>query len=326
MKEKDIKLSIVCTAYNHEKYIRSALDGFVMQKTNFAFEAIVHDDASTDGTADIIREYAKKYPDIIVPIIQTENQHSKKVQITREIIFPMVRGKYIAFCEGDDYWTDENKLHLQVDFLENNPDYIACAHNTIFHSCSGKRKDELLVERDDEHDIEFEDAIKGSKNSYHTSALVIRKEWFYNMPDFYYEALKYGVGDLPRSIWYTIKGKVRFFPYNMSTYRFMSTPTSWSTLTLSGDREMRHINGMINMYEGIKKHVSDQRKELVDKIILEHEFRKLELENKYSQMKSPPYLEIWKKYPRDRKFKAFLKSRCYWVYIILRTIKRTLNF
>ena len=110
MKEKDIKLSIVCTAYNHEKYIRSALDGFVMQKTNFAFEAIVHDDASTDGTADIIREYAKKYPDIIVPIIQTENQHSKKVQITREIIFPMIKGKYIAFCEGDDYWTDPYKL------------------------------------------------------------------------------------------------------------------------------------------------------------------------------------------------------------------------
>lgn len=121
-------VSIVCLAYNHEPYIRQCLDGFVMQKTNFRFEALVHDDASTDGTADIIREYAAKYPDIIKPIYQTENQYQKKVGILKTFLFPRATGKYIAMCEGDDYWTDPLKLQKQVDFLENNYEYSICGH------------------------------------------------------------------------------------------------------------------------------------------------------------------------------------------------------
>lgn len=121
-------VSVVCTAYNHEKYIRSALEGFMMQKTSFAYEVWVHDDASTDGTADIIREYEKKYPDIIRPIYQKENQYSKGISITRELIIPQTRGKYIAICEGDDYWTDCSKLQKQFDALENNEECKMCVH------------------------------------------------------------------------------------------------------------------------------------------------------------------------------------------------------
>lgn len=122
----------MCTAYNHEKYIRQTLNGFVMQRTNFAFEAIVHDDASTDHTAAIIREYAEKYPDIIKPIYQTVNQYSQKVNIYRDIMAPLAQGQYIAYCEGDDYWTDPHKLQKQVDFLESNPEYAGTTHNCLF--------------------------------------------------------------------------------------------------------------------------------------------------------------------------------------------------
>lgn len=124
----EIKVSVLCAAYNHEKYIRQCLDGFVMQKTNFKFEVLINDDASTDNTALIIREYEEKYPDIIKPIYQTENQYSKGVKITREILFPYIQGKYIAFCEGDDYWTDENKLQRQFDALEKHTDCTMCVH------------------------------------------------------------------------------------------------------------------------------------------------------------------------------------------------------
>ncbi len=124
----EVKVSICCTAYNHENYIRQTLDGFLMQKTNFPFEIIINDDASTDTTADIIREYAEKYPDIIKPIYQTENQYSKNVIITREILFAASKGEYIAVCEGDDFWTDPQKLQKQVDFLDNHPEYSACVH------------------------------------------------------------------------------------------------------------------------------------------------------------------------------------------------------
>lgn len=125
MEEKyPVMVSIECCVYNHETYLRQCLDGFVMQKTNFPFEAIVHDDASTDGSAAIIMEYAEKYPDIIKPIIETENQYSKRDNTLRKILDAHIRGKYIAWCEGDDYWIDPLKLQKQVDFLESHPDYV----------------------------------------------------------------------------------------------------------------------------------------------------------------------------------------------------------
>lgn len=119
-------VAISCMAYNHEPYIRQCLDGFVIQNTNFPFVAIVHDDASTDGTAAIIKEYAEKYPYIIKPIYETENQYSKKDgsldKIMSQAIFD-TKCKYIAICEGDDYWTDPLKLQKQVDVLNSNPKY-----------------------------------------------------------------------------------------------------------------------------------------------------------------------------------------------------------
>lgn len=118
-----LMVTIRCCTYNHEPYIRQCLEGFVMQKTNFRFEAIVHDDASTDGTAAIIREYAEKYPDIIKPIFETENQYSKRDGSLRRIMNAHTHGKYVAVCEGDDYWIDPLKLQKQVDFLETHPDY-----------------------------------------------------------------------------------------------------------------------------------------------------------------------------------------------------------
>ena len=126
----DPLVSIQCLVYNHEPFLRQCLDGFVMQKATFPFEAIVHDDASTDGSAAIIREYAEKYPDIIKPIYETENQYSKHDGSLRRVVHAAVHpsAKYIAICEGDDYWIDPQKLQLQVDFLESHPDYSFSVH------------------------------------------------------------------------------------------------------------------------------------------------------------------------------------------------------
>ena len=126
-------VTIRCTVYNHEPYLRQCLDGFVMQQTTFPFEAIVHDDASTDGSADIIREYAEKYPDIIKPIYETENQYSKGKVPEIMIAATHPDSKYIATCEGDDYWTDPHKLQIQVDFLESHPDYYLTCHAFNFY-------------------------------------------------------------------------------------------------------------------------------------------------------------------------------------------------
>lgn len=127
-------VSIICNTYNHVNYIRQCLDGFLMQETNFPIEILVHDDASTDGTADIVREYEDKYPDLIKPIYQTENQYSKGVKVSLKYQYSRAKGKYIALCEGDDYWTDPLKLQKQVDLLENNHEFVMCSHfRELYH-------------------------------------------------------------------------------------------------------------------------------------------------------------------------------------------------
>lgn len=141
---KDYEYMVVvwCITYNQKEFIKDALEGFVMQKTNFPFIVVVHDDKSTDGTTDIILEYAQKYPDLIHPFIETENQWSKGgLRHIVEIMNSQFRtGKYIAFCEGDDYWTSPEKLQTQVDFLESHPDYSMC-----FHSAKKKYECETIA-------------------------------------------------------------------------------------------------------------------------------------------------------------------------------------
>jgi len=142
-------VTVCCTTYNHESYVSEAIEGFLIQETEFPFEIIIHDDASTDGTAAIILEYAERYPRLIRTIIQTENQYSKAGLINPRFVFPMATGKYLALCEGDDYWTDRRKLQKQVTFLENNPDYVITysdcqpfdENGVIDHDYGGARED-----------------------------------------------------------------------------------------------------------------------------------------------------------------------------------------
>ena len=127
--EEPILVAIHCLVYNHEPYLRDCFEGFVMQKTNFRFVAIVHEDCSTDNSDAIIREYEAKYPDIFRPIYETENQwHKMDGSLDRIMNFAIdaTGAKYIAMCEGDDYWKDPYKLQKQVDILEADETLMAC--------------------------------------------------------------------------------------------------------------------------------------------------------------------------------------------------------
>lgn len=160
----DPLVSIICITYNHEPYIRQCLDGFMMQKTNFPFEVLIHDDASTDKTADIIREYEARYPDVIKPIYQTENQYSKGVKIGLTYLYPNAKGKYIAECEGDDYWTDPLKLQKQVDFLEENQEYVMCSHNYDYYY----------------QNLGYLDKIKENNDQIYTFDYLIKGGWLFH--------------------------------------------------------------------------------------------------------------------------------------------------
>lgn len=140
-------VSVCCTTYNHENYISEAIDGFLIQETNFPFEIIIRDDCSTDKTASIVRAYVEKYPKIIKPIYETENQYSKGVKPMPEV-FKRAIGKYFALCEGDDYWTDPLKLQKQVDFLEDNPEYVITYSRAQAFDMNGNQDKNIGVTRD----------------------------------------------------------------------------------------------------------------------------------------------------------------------------------
>lgn len=154
---KTPKVSIVCAVYKHEAYLRKCFDGFVMQKTDFPFEILVNDDCSPDGSAEVMREYERKYPELFHCIYQEENQYSKGKISWWEVLFPMAQGDYIAICEGDDYWIDPFKLQKQVDFMEQHPDYVAC-----FHNARVQHQDHvsLFNALDENHNPSTEDIIK----------------------------------------------------------------------------------------------------------------------------------------------------------------------
>lgn len=123
-------LTIICMTYNHEAYVRECLDSFLRQETSFPVEILVHDDASTDRTQDVIREYEARHPRLFRTILQTQNQRSK-VGPLLPILVSAARGEYFAFCEGDDYWSYPDKLQSQVDFLMKNPDFVMISHRSI---------------------------------------------------------------------------------------------------------------------------------------------------------------------------------------------------
>lgn len=205
-------------------YIAQSLDGMLMQKTDFPFEIIVHDDASTDGSTEILREYAEKYPDIIVPIFQTENQHSKKVKITKTYIIPKIRGKYTAMCEGDDYWTDPQKLQKQYDFMEANPDYTLCAAKIRQVNCSDPTvPDIFLAPIDHTGEITMDEIIlQKDKQVFGHCSLFCRSEYLSSRPSSFPPG-----GDRMLVFWMGINGRVWFINDEVGVYR-RARPGSWS--------------------------------------------------------------------------------------------------
>lgn len=214
MKDNEIEVSVVCLSYNHEKYIKKAIDSFLIQKTNFKYEIIIHDDNSIDKTASIIQEYEKKYPDKIRAIYQKKNRYSEGHAIIEEYILPLVRGKYVAFCECDDYWCDCNKLQLQYDFMERHKECSLCAHNTIFHNLNGIKEDFLFNNWKKIHCLQNREIFMEWK--IHTSSFFVRKENAYR-PDY---ALKYWFGDYVRVTNAANEGKIMVLPYVMSVYNY----------------------------------------------------------------------------------------------------------
>lgn len=215
LENQEITVSISCVTYNHAAYIRNAIDGFLMQKTNFPIEVLIHDDASTDGTAGIIKEYEEKYSDLIKPIYQRENQYSQGRTISAVYQFPRARGKYIALCEGDDYWTDPHKLQKQVDFLETNAEYVFTFHDALILNQKTGEKRVRVGNRTIDTTVDLKSLI--IQKNIPTASIVFRNILDFNsLPDWFN---KISNGDYGLCVLLAEEGPGKYLPDVMSVYR-----------------------------------------------------------------------------------------------------------
>lgn len=250
--ENRVLVSICCITFNQESYIRDALEGFVNQKTNFKYEVLIHDDASTDKTADIIREYQEKYPEMIKPILQTENQYSKGLtNVSGTWNFPRAvknGSKYIAMCEGDDYWISADKLQKQVDYMESHPD---CS--LVFHSAKvevqGSAVTERMMRPYKKTQVVSPEEIIDKRSGYPTASLMFKTEMVKELPDFYNNA---PIADIPLQLLSANLGYAYYMDEPMCVYR-LGGAASWTTLMKQGNYEKKqqdYAKAMKVMYKG----------------------------------------------------------------------------
>lgn len=235
---KDIMVSISCITYNHENFIKEALDSILMQETNFNYEILIHDDASTDSTPDIIKEYEEKYPDLIKPIYQKNNQYSKGIKVNAMNV-ERALGKYIAICEGDDYWTNPHKLQEQFDYMQDHPECSVCVHAGHSVNLDSKVIDKPLRPNNGNKIYNIGEIISGGGGLFATNSIFYRRELCLERPKFFNTS---PVGDYPLIIYLSLKGSVYYVDKFMSTHR-INVPGSWTKSTL------RNFGMLLSYYE-----------------------------------------------------------------------------
>ena len=273
-------VSICCIAYNQENFIKDAVEGFLMQKTDFPIETIIQDDASTDETTEIIKSYQERYSGVIKGIFQTENQFSKGLSHVLKPVYTAARGKYIALCEGDDYWTDPLKLQKQVDFMEAHTECSLCCHKVQVKYEGHEEKNHLFP--DLEGDQIFTRDEMYQKYISATCSVMFRREKIDELVRLL-EGFK--VGDMPLYSFYLQFGKFGYIDQVMATYRKHEEsywhphyqeyryPVLFDTFTKIKSRLRIHdspaLNAQISFYadELLKKHFSEKNFEAMRAVI-----------------------------------------------------------
>ena len=242
-------VSIICITYNHENFIRQAIDGFLIQNTSFQIEIIIHDDASTDNTQAIVKEYELKYPGLFNNIYQTENQYSKNdLHLWGDITFPLAKGKYIAMCEGDDYWTDPNNLQRQIDFLEENESFVMSFHGANLKAQNGEiLKNNYTATEFRNNNVKLEDIM--NVHFIATSSIVFKRNILANDDLRFIES-----GDIWLLLLLRIRGEFYYLNEICSVYRIHTGGISQSHIGNKKMLSMIHLLGLFNNFTRFEFH------------------------------------------------------------------------
>lgn len=316
----NIMVSIICKTYNHENYIEEAIKSFIKQKTSFKFEVIIHDDASTDSTADIIRKYEKEYPEIIKPIYQPENLFRSSIPVEKTYILPKARGKYLAWCEGDDYWTDAFKLQTQVDTLEQNPSCVACLSKVEKVTLEGIPRKRFIPETLKEDGIICgNDFVNYVLNPGIISVFPVQISGFMVLKDIYqkyhiespacFEGFrKLHVGDIPLSLYVGLHGDVYYIDKVMSHYR---TGNPHSFIGRRNNKESAvYFRKKANAYRMFDEATGHRFHEAAFKAIQYAEFSALCKEHDVRRMKSAEYYWLYDTFSLRKKILQHIWYYC----------------
>lgn len=228
-------VSIASITYNHEHYIEQAIQSWLMQKTNFEIEIVIGEDCSPDKTKKIINDYKNKYPKLIKII--TSDQNIGMIPNLKRTL-EACHGKYIALCEGDDYWTDPYKLQKQVDFLEENPEYCMSVHNAIVDFEDDESKTRFFNTATQKPTILTEDLIE--RWSFATATMLFRASL---LPSMESDILsKIYNGDLYLALMVSLGGPIKYFPSVMSVYRRSNFATKNKSFRKPGNNYNPHFS------------------------------------------------------------------------------------
>lgn len=271
--EKGNLVSICMLSYNHEPYLRDALNSILNQKTNFGFELLVHDDASQDGSAELIREYARRYPSIVKPILQSVNQHSQRIYPSVHFNYPRAQLPFIAMCEGDDHWTDENKLQIQVDSLLSNPAINLSFHSAFFVDYQTDAPPRIYGDYGIKDQIvPFESVLHRDRGWIPLASCVIRQQAKQELLKFLSSGSYLTVGDIYFQFFGSLPSGAFYHNRPMSLYRF-KTPQSWTLKTLNdAEVKARHEIAMIRSYYELNRLTEKQYQEDFTALVLQRLF------------------------------------------------------
>lgn len=232
-------VSICCLTYNHEKYIEDAIRGFLIQETDFSFEIIIHDDASTDRTSKVIEKYSSAYPRIVKTIMQKDNKYSKGINPGIEYLLPAAIGKYIALCEGDDYWISSDKLMKQIYYMKKYHN-VGISFHPAFTIPNQSRKNELICDYGESIKvISNKTVIKGGGGFMPTASIIFQAKFLNTIPKDLWRVAP--VGDFYLQIICSKNGAI-YIPELRSGYRIQHIG-SWSVSQKSREAILSSVNG-----------------------------------------------------------------------------------